>query len=196
MGTRLLVALGFASIVAFAAVFLIGGMSNFITARAAAKMADPAEYCTAKGGVVSIRSATMDGGQTLLGEPQVICLFMGASGTDTADTTIAVGGVTLSTSNPTRAMQAYREKPQIPAIDPPADGSAIPNPSSVYCQSLGGVEGDWIDAAAAADAPARIITMCVFPDLSMIDSWGLTYHTQGTIRGADLDPLMAWAPSR
>lgn len=122
MGTRLLIALGFASIVAFAAVFLIGGMSNFITARAAAKMADPAEYCTAKGGVVSIRSATMDGGQTLLGEPQVICLFMGASGTDTADTTIAVGGVTLSTSNPTRAMQAYRRSPRFRrSTHPPMD---------------------------------------------------------------------------
>ena len=195
MGTRLLVAIALASLFAFAGVMIYGGMVNVLSARAAARMADPAEYCTSVGGTVSIRSAVTDSAATTgLGEPQVFCTFTGTAGTDTADTTITIGGVTLSTTNPTRATMAYREKPQIPAIDPPADGSMIPNPSSIYCESLGGSEGEWVDFAAAADAPARSVTMCVFPDLSMIDSWGLTYHTQGTIRGADLDPLLNWKP--
>ena len=34
--------------------------------------------------------------------------------------------------------------------------------------------------------------MCVFPDLSSIDSWGLTYHSDGTIRGADLTDLFRY----
>jgi hypothetical protein len=36
--------------------------------------------------------------------------------------------------------------------------------------------------------------MCVFPDLPIIDSWGLAYHTMGTIRGADLEPMFRWIP--
>jgi hypothetical protein len=31
--------------------------------------------------------------------------------------------------------------------------------------------------------------MCVFPDLSSIDDWGLTYHSNGIIRGRDLTDL-------
>jgi len=38
------------------------------------------------------------------------------------------------------------------------------------------------------------ISMCVFPDLSIIDSWGLTYHSNGTIRGADLSSLLRYRP--
>ena len=36
--------------------------------------------------------------------------------------------------------------------------------------------------------------MCVFPDLSSIDFWGLTYHAGGTVRGADLAPLFRYQP--
>ena len=35
--------------------------------------------------------------------------------------------------------------------------------------------------------------MCVFPDLSIIDSWGLAYHTMGTIRGANLESALPLA---
>jgi hypothetical protein len=37
--------------------------------------------------------------------------------------------------------------------------------------------------------------MCVFPDLSSIDSWGLTYHAGGVVRGADLGPLFRYQPA-
>lgn len=46
-----------------------------------------------------------------------------------------------------------------------------------------------------AKAGARdVIAMCIFPDLSSIDSWGLTYHSDGTIRGADLTNLLRYKP--
>jgi hypothetical protein len=37
--------------------------------------------------------------------------------------------------------------------------------------------------------------MCVFPDLSIIDSWGLAYHTMGTVRGANLESVFRSQPS-
>ena len=36
---------------------------------------------------------------------------------------------------------------------------------------------------------ASVMQMCVFPDLSSIDAWGLTYHNTGVIRGKDLTDL-------
>ncbi len=36
--------------------------------------------------------------------------------------------------------------------------------------------------------------MCVFPDGSMIDEWGLAYHSDGTVRGADLATMFVYAP--
>jgi len=34
--------------------------------------------------------------------------------------------------------------------------------------------------------------LCVFPDLSSIDTWGLTYYADGTVRGADLSDLLRY----
>jgi hypothetical protein len=36
--------------------------------------------------------------------------------------------------------------------------------------------------------------MCVFPDMSTIDSWGLTFRSDGVIRGADLTELLRYQP--
>jgi hypothetical protein len=33
---------------------------------------------------------------------------------------------------------------------------------------------------------------CIFPDLSSIDSWGLTYHSAGIIRGRDLSKILRY----
>ena len=79
------------------------------------------------------------------------------------------------------AATAYLTKPEM------AESGGSANPASVYCADLGGVEmggqlapdGGWINGADASD----VVQMCVFPDLSIIDSWGLAYHTMGTIRG-------------
>jgi hypothetical protein len=38
----------------------------------------------------------------------------------------------------------------------------------------------------------QVIEYCTFADGSMIDAWGLTYHTGGVIRGADLTPILRY----
>ena len=48
----------------------------------------------------------------------------------------------------------------------------------------------WLNAADATD----VVQLCVFPDLSIVDAWGLASHSMGTIRGADLGPLFHWKP--
>jgi hypothetical protein len=56
--------------------------------------------------------------------------------------------------------------------------------------------GGWVlvESAEAAGGLEDVLAMCVFPDLSSIDSWGLTYHAGGVVRGADLDPLLRYHP--
>jgi putative hemolysin len=100
----------------------------------------------------------------------------------------------LYTDQPTLAALAYRAK--VP-MQPNKSGG---NPSSFYCTQLGGTDafggvnatgGGW----AKADA-GDVISLCIFPDLSSIDSWGLTYHAADTIRGADLTDLLRYKPSQ
>ena len=75
------------------------------------------------------------------------------------------------------AATAYLTKPALP------ESGGAANPASVYCADLGGAElggvlapdGGWVNSADESD----VVQMCVFPDLSIIDSWGLTYHTRG-----------------
>jgi hypothetical protein len=38
----------------------------------------------------------------------------------------------------------------------------------------------------------QTLEACIFPDLSSIDSWGLTYHSQGIIRGIDLGTVLRY----
>lgn len=105
---------------------------------------------------------------------------------------------TLYSDQPTLAALAYLEKP-------PAQPSRTPsaNPSSLYCSQLGGSDlwggenslagGGWVSDKSGD--PFQVMTMCVFPDLSMIDSWGLTYHSNGTVRGIDLATVLRYNPS-
>jgi putative hemolysin len=90
------------------------------------------------------------------------------------------------------AAAAYLGKPAMP------ENSGSANPASVYCAAIGGAElggelapdGGWVNNADTKD----VVEMCVFPDLSIIDSWGLAYHTMGTIRGANLESFFRWKP--
>ena len=110
---------------------------------------------------------------------------------------IVVALETLSAEAPSLAVAAYRDPPPFKPGPPSA------NPSSVYCSQLGGTDqfggvnaagGGWVreEWPAIAGVPQDVIAMCVFPDLSSIDSWGLTYHANGVVRGADLDPLFRY----
>jgi len=51
--------------------------------------------------------------------------------------------------------------------------------------------GGWTDPAQAA---FTVMVPCTFADGSSIDTFGLWYHANGTIRGADLAPLFNHQP--
>lgn len=145
-----------------------------------------ADYCTENGGVVETRyplyGANNDNPLQLSGSLQV-CTF-----TADDDTRITVGLDTLYTDQPTMAALAYRA--QVPL----EEGGPAVNPSTRYCTQLGGTAqfggpddlsgGGWV-----LEGGADILGLCVFPDLSVIDAWGITYHSDDTIRGADLTDL-------
>jgi putative hemolysin len=159
---------------------------------AATQAGDPAAaYCTQNGGAVETRYPYFGVGEAnplrLSGERE-FCVF-----TAEDESRIWIATDTLYADQPSLAVLAYQAKP-------PLEGntSGGVNPSSVYCSQLGGTDlfggvnaagGGW-----ALDGAADPIAMCVFPDLSIIDSWGLTYHSDGTIRGADLAGLLRYQP--
>ena len=154
-----------------------------------------AEWCVSHGGTVVDRypaSMASSGAPVAMGPPVRFCEFSGGEGADPPDSRISIRLQTLASDQPSMAATAYFTKPAMPE----SGGSA--NPASVYCAALDGAEiggelapdGGWVNGADASD----VMELCVFPDLSIIDSWGLAYHTQGTIRGADLAPLFRWKP--
>jgi putative hemolysin len=154
-----------------------------------------AKWCTDHGGTVVDRypaSMASSDKPVAFGSPVPFCEFTGGKGADPADSRISVRLSTIASDQPSMAATAYFSKPAMPE----SGGSA--NPASVYCADLGGAEigrqlapeGGWVNSDDAKD----VIELCVFPDLSIIDSWGLAYHTMGTVRGADLASAFRWQP--
>lgn len=156
-----------------------------------------AKYCADNGGKVVARypaygTNNMATATRLHGERR-FCEFTSAG--DGSRISIALD--TLYATEPTMAVLAYLNKPPLQE-----GGSPGANPSSLYCSQLGGTDlfggvnasgGGWVtDAASMPDA---VLQACIFPDLSTIDSWGLTYHSDGTIRGADLTKLVRYQPA-
>jgi putative hemolysin len=131
-----------------------------------------------------------------LGTPAHFCEFEAQPGTTAdADSRIAVGLGTLYSEAPTLAALAYLKPPPIGEI------SAGVNPAPVYCSQLGGSSsptgpdnaagGGWVNEAEQVFV---VMAVCVFPDGSMSDEWGLTYHANGDIRGADLSSILRYQP--
>jgi putative hemolysin len=151
-----------------------------------------ASYCTEQGGVVQIRYpvyGTNNANPTRLAGSRQFCEF-----TAQDNSRISVALDTLYAEQPTLAALAYRAK------QPVKPNTSGVNPSSVYCSQLGGTDlfggvnaagGGWVVEGKADD----VLAECVFPDLSSIDSWGLTYHSNGTIRGADLTDKFRYRPT-
>ncbi|MGI9253049.1 MAG: DUF333 domain-containing protein [Thermomicrobiales bacterium] len=205
MTYKLLIALAMAAAITLA-VLLIGGgttaMARFIATPTASSETGPRPFCTAAGGTPVMRSASRNINAEpleLLGKPVAFCEFTGGAGADEGSS-ISILAESLASENPTLAAMTYLQPKQMPAIDPPADTgtpgamTGMPNPASIYCEQAGGIEGSYVAADLATDDPGRVITMCVFPDRSAIDSWGIAYHAMNSIRGADLAPLFAWKP--
>ncbi|HEY3676532.1 MAG TPA: hypothetical protein VGK84_11130 [Candidatus Tumulicola sp.] len=149
-----------------------------------------AGYCKQTGGQVEVRTAVYgtNGSDPLqLAGVKSFCQY--------TDTTTSGGSrihillSTLYATKPTLAALAYILKPAI--------GSCNGNPASCYCSLLGGSDqfggenlngGGWFKKKSID----QTLEACVFPDMSSIDSWGLTYHADGIIRGIDLTTVMRY----
>lgn len=101
----------------------------------------------------------------------------------------------LAANGPTLAAIAYFYPPEFVP-----DGTTA-NPSYTYCAQLGGAINF---GAASANGSGWVReddihdtrTFCAFADGSMIDSFGVFYKSNDTIRGADLSEVFTWKPGR
>jgi hypothetical protein len=152
-----------------------------------------AAYCTSTGGKV-IDRAPMYGTN---GPPDTWLRLTGTrqfcqytSSTDGSRIHILLE--TLYSTTPSLAALAY--------YTPPTLGNGCTgNPASCYCSQLGGSDlfggvnaagGGWF-GHGSKDA---VLEACIFPDMSSIDSWGLTYNSDGIVRGIDLKTVMRYTP--
>lgn len=147
-----------------------------------------AAYCAQTGGHVYVRRAEYDtnGSHPLvLAGRKGFCQYTSPS--DGSRIHILLS--TLYAVKPSLAALAY--------ILMPPTGSCQGNPASCYCTLLGGSDlfgglsgagGSWVNNKSED----QDLEACIFPDMSSIDSWGLTYHANGIIRGIDLTQVMRY----
>jgi hypothetical protein len=166
---------------------------------AAADADDPgddaaAAYCEESGGSVETRhpywGTNNDQSQwiQLAGEIE-LCMFA-----DRDDHRIYVDTTTLAADVPSLAAAAYLAK--LPTDDVGVSG----NPSVIACDDV--VEGtaNWGTTVAGGgwvnldDPVFTVVDLCVFPDMSAIDAWGITYYSGGVVRGQDLAELFRFDP--
>lgn len=162
-----------------------------------------ASYCTDNGGKVTTRYPTY--GTNLpppqwlrLASPRDFCTFLAPPDESGFQSHIEIALDTLYSAQPTLAMLAYLE----PLALPPFTGA---NPSTLYCNKLGGSDiwggmdnaagGGWVTEAPDSADNFQVVGMCVFPDLSAIDSWGLAYKANGIVRGTDLSKVARYQPT-
>jgi len=148
-----------------------------------------AAYCVAKGGEVEIRDPyynTNDDPRNWLrlAGSRKFCQF--TSKKDGSRIHILLS--TLYSEKPSLAALAYYAKV-------PLGEGCHGNPASCYCSQLGGTDlfgginlngGGWVLKGAIDES----LEACIFPDMSSIDSWGLTYHQANIIRGKNLKKVL------
>ena len=155
-------------------------------------------YCTEQGGQLVERipnwNTNADPAQWLeLAEPMTFCEFETVEGD--SPTRISVDLVTLSSEKPTLAGIAYLSKVRPSQTENPGE-----NPARHHCiVDLGGSAtwgggigaGGWTDQSQ----PVFIVMdMCVFPDMSAIDEFGIWYYANDIVRGADLSTKFRYQP--
>jgi putative hemolysin len=154
-------------------------------------------YCTDKGGKVEVRHPVWGTNNnastwvTLPGEAEM-CTFQTLNDTDKSK--IVVDLHSLYSTEPTLASVAYLAK----IAPPPFTGA---NPATLDCTALGASSqfgntldgGGWLPAGSTDGN--EVVNLCVFPDLSFIDDWGITYYAGGVVRGIDLKTVLKYQPS-
>ena len=141
-------------------------------------------YCQKTGGVVQRRTpefGTNGGTPLVLAGPQEFCQYTA----DDGSSQISVLLSSLVASKPSLAALAYYAKPKDKLKK--CEGG----PGSCYCSDVGGTDnfgginasgGGWVLESDAND----VLDLCVFPDLSAIDAYGIFYHSHSIIRGQNL----------
>lgn len=154
------------------------------------EMAAARDYCASVGGVVQPRQAmwntNADPDQWVdLGRTMELCRFQAD---DEADSRIYVDLLTLWSEQPSLAAAAYLAR--VPMADEYTGG----NPATIHCADLAGssqfglgaANGGWVEPE---DPDDPVVAMCVFPDGSAIDEWGIAYYAGGVVRGTDLSQV-------
>jgi putative hemolysin len=193
-------ALGLAAVlVAVAACGSDNGASSATTTTTASgiDLAAARTYCTSKGGTVQTRQATWGTNNPqaqwqLLGRSVEMCRFQTLGDND--GSRIYVDLVSLYVEGPTLASVAYLSKV-------PTKSTTVGNPASANCAALAGSSafgtgaagGGWVNKDDPVDA---VVNLCVFPDLSFIDEWGITYYAGGIVRGIDLAKVFRYQPTQ
>ncbi len=162
-----------------------------------------AAYCNEKGGTVITRYPIYNTNAPVaqwlrLAGSRDFCTFHAPADSTGFQSQISIALDTLYADEPTLAVLAYLE----PVSLPPFTGA---NPSTGYCTKLGGTDifggmnnaagGGWVTDSSDSEANLQVVSMCVFPDLSSIDSWGLTYKANGVVRGVDLADVVRYQPT-
>lgn len=162
-----------------------------------------ATYCTEKGGTVTTRYPTYNTNASpsqwfRLAGSRDFCTFHAAADSTGFQSQISIALDTLYADEPTLAVLAYLK----PISLPPFNGA---NPSTGYCSKLGGTDvfggmsntagGGWVTEESETATNFQVVSMCVFPDLSSIDSWGLTYKANDIVRGIDLTEVIRYQPT-
>jgi putative hemolysin len=151
----------------------------------AARLKSPSDYCQKTGGTVQTRTpeyGTNGGTPLVLAGEHDFCEYTSPDGS----TQISVLLSTLVASKPSLAALVYyaKQKEHLKKCE----GS----PGSCYCSDVGGTDlfggvngagGGWVLTSNVND----VLDLCVFPDLSAIDTYGIFYHSHGIIRGQNLD---------
>jgi putative hemolysin len=169
-----------------------GGSDEFDVAAAEA-------YCTDNGGMLVRRVATWN----VNADPEARLELAGRAtfcefeSDEEVSSRISVDLVTLYSEQPTIAAVAYLSPltvtlPETPSANPAEYSCRLDLFASAAFGNTATV-GGWVNA----DEPTfSVMNMCVFPDMSAIDEFGLWYHANDEIRGIDLEPILRYQPGR
>lgn len=151
----------------------------------------PVDYCVKRGGEVDVRAPYFNTNDNnpqnwvRLSGRRTFCKF--TSRVDGSRIHVLLS--TLYTKQPSLAALAYYAKV-------PSGGNCNGNPASCYCTQVGGTDlfgginpngGGWVQMSDPIDT---VLEACILPDMSTIDSWGLTYHQANIIRGKNLKGVL------
>lgn len=176
--------------VALTGALTLGSAALSAVTAATDDLAAARDHCSSVGGEVQQRQAmwntNADPAEWVdLGRAMEVCRFQAD---DEARSRIYVDLLTLWSEQPSLAAAAYTA--QVPMDEEFSGG----NPATIHCAALAGsaqfglgaANGGWVNLD---DPDDPVVAMCVFPDGSAIDEWGIAYYAGGTVRGADLTTL-------